>query len=183
MAIADTIREFLANTITDNFATVLLVALGAIAVALALSFIARIAFWALGIGGTLAAVAIVGKAAMTSNMGAAAFTLAGIVLVGGWIGGYLVKGMIKFGSVVVTLFGYAMFWLTGWAAGNDTNPEMVAWGAWPALYHGIAAAVLVAAVLAIPTIMGKVAVGAVKTIVPGGGEKKKDEKKPAEIKR
>lgn len=177
MAIADTIRDFLANTIHDNTGAVLLVAAGAIAVALALSFIARIAFWALGAVGTVGAIWVLAK----GGFNGAALTLAGIVFVGGWVGGYLVKGMIKVGSVLVTLFGYGMFWLVGWADGNNTNGGTdVMWFDWPWLYHAIAAAILVAAVLAIPTIMGKVAKGAVKTVIPGG---KKEEKKPAEIKR
>lgn len=173
MAFADTVRDFLANTITDHTTQILLVAAVAIGVALALSFLARIAFWVLGGAGTVGAVWILAS----GGISASSLTLAGIVFVGGWVGGFLVKNMIKVGAVIVTLFGYGLFWLTGWASGHDTAPVVLPWATWSLVVHAVVAATLVVAVLVIPTIVGKMAKGAVKTIIPGGGDKK-DERKP-----
>lgn len=166
------ILDTLATTIVNASPQILLVALGALVVALALSFLARIAFYVVGVAGTVGA--------LWTFVATKDLILPAILLVGGWVAGFILRSTIKVGAIIVTAFATGLVWLQqwgkahsgqGWMMGGDTGSLVLFTGDY-VVFAGVLAVILV---LAMPTILGKVMKGTVKTLVPGGGDKKKEE--------
>jgi hypothetical protein len=173
------ITSLLATTIQGNEPMIYLVALAAVAVALALSFLSRIAFYVLGILGTLGALWTVYNATQTAGgITNSTLIVAGVLLVGGWVIGFVVRGTIKVGAVLTVAFATLLVWLTSWADTfeNSGNLNGIPW------YYIVVAGIIVAGiVLAIPTILGKAAKGAVHAVTPSHHGDKKEEASSKEM--
>ncbi|MHB8584209.1 MAG: hypothetical protein ACYDDF_00010 [Thermoplasmatota archaeon] len=173
----------LATTISNNAPMIYLVALGAVIVALALSFIARFAFYILGILGTVGAAYVVYMDYTGPGLSTSTAIFAGALLLGGWIVGFVVRGTIKIGSVLTVAFATLLIYLTVWADNAVSPPANRAWDSFAWYYFAIAGIVVAAVVLWIPSLLGKAAKGAVHVITPGGHPKEKEAPKEMEARR